>query len=129
MRVHSLWRTQTRFDRSLMDQTLAPGFFEFGRSGKVYSRDQMLFDLKEAIEIKAVLPLPSFQARHITETLVQATYISEVEYGGEIERANRSSIWQKRQTLAVGIPPRHDHSLNERSKSCQNLASGTKSRP
>jgi hypothetical protein len=32
----SLWRPQTRFDREYTDNILAPDFFEFGRSGRVY---------------------------------------------------------------------------------------------
>lgn len=34
----SLWRAETRFDSVSMDRLLATDYFEFGRSGKVYSR-------------------------------------------------------------------------------------------
>ncbi len=37
-----LWRTETRFDRAWMEGILAPGFFEFGRSGRAYSREDTL---------------------------------------------------------------------------------------
>ena len=38
----SLWRAQTRFDCEYMDIILAPDFFEFARSGRVYKREETL---------------------------------------------------------------------------------------
>jgi hypothetical protein len=40
----TLWRAETRGDRALMDATFADDFFEFGRSGRVWTQDEMLFD-------------------------------------------------------------------------------------
>jgi hypothetical protein len=80
-----------RFDRDYMDATLAPDFFEFGRSGRVYKRDEMLNIEQQPIHAK--LPLPQFAAHPITKDVF--TYISEVTYGDEIERANRSSLWSR----------------------------------
>jgi hypothetical protein len=37
-----LWRAGTRFDHSHMDSALAPGFIVFGRSGRAYSRAEVL---------------------------------------------------------------------------------------
>lgn len=91
----SLWRADTRFDKALMDATFAPDFFEFGRSGRTYSRAELLFDERECYDIKATLPLPEFHARLISEDVIQTTYISEVVYGGAVERGNRSSIWSR----------------------------------
>jgi hypothetical protein len=54
----SLWQQQYRFDRPHMEATLAPDFFEFGRSGRVYRRDETLNI--ETQPIHAVLPLPQF---------------------------------------------------------------------
>ena len=34
----SLWQSQTRFDRAYVEKTLAPDFFEFGRSGRIHQR-------------------------------------------------------------------------------------------
>jgi hypothetical protein len=36
----SLWRSETRFDNEYMNRTLAPDFFEFGRSGRAYTREE-----------------------------------------------------------------------------------------
>ncbi len=88
-------RGETRFDPELMDQYFAPDFFEFGRSGQVYTRDEMIFDPADAQEIEAKLPLENFHARYLTDTVVQITYISELDFDGEVLRGNRSSIWSK----------------------------------
>jgi len=91
----NLWRTEPRFDTDLMDKYFASDFFEFGRSGRMYSRAQMIFNQSEAQEIEAKLPLENFHARYLTEDVVQITYISELLWEGEIMRGNRSSIWSK----------------------------------
>jgi uncharacterized protein DUF4440 len=38
----SLWIAQTRFDNAYMEQILSPEFVQFGRSGKVYGREETL---------------------------------------------------------------------------------------
>jgi hypothetical protein len=92
----SLWQQEHRFDRAYMEATLAPDFFEFGRSGRVYRRDDTLNI--ETQPIHAMLPLPQFVARLITEDVALITYVSEVSYGDNIERANRSSLWSRDST-------------------------------
>jgi hypothetical protein len=89
----SLWRSETRFDRALMDKTFSVDFFEFGRSGRRYARSHMFLDTETVPDIHATLPLPEFRARHITDDIVHVTYISEALYEGVVLRANRSSIW------------------------------------
>jgi hypothetical protein len=90
-----LWRAETRFDNTLMDKLFADDFFEFGRSGKRYSRSELLFEPGQFSEINASLPFKEFDARRLSNDVVLVTYISEVTYGEDIERANRSSIWSK----------------------------------
>jgi len=51
----TLWRRETRFDRALMEATFAPGFFEFGRSGRRYTRAELIFDEAQASDIPATL--------------------------------------------------------------------------
>lgn len=38
----TLWRSETRFDVGYMDPVLHPSFFEFGRSGRTYTREDAL---------------------------------------------------------------------------------------
>lgn len=91
----SLWQAKSRFDNVLMDQVFAKDFFEFGRSGRTYARHEMLFEPTDFQEIAATIPLPEFHARHITDDVVQTTYVSEVVYDSGTQRGNRSSIWSR----------------------------------
>lgn len=91
----SLWRAETRFDKVHMNEVCAADYFEFGRSGKVYSRSEFLADQGATSTIDAVLPLPNFSARHLAEDVVQVTYVSEATYDGHLVRGNRSSIWSR----------------------------------
>lgn len=86
----SLWITKKRFNRDYMGKVLSPDFFEFGRSGRIYSREDTLNTPLQ--EINARLPLKNFEISPITDNVVLVTYVSEI---GEEEKtiANRSSIW------------------------------------
>jgi hypothetical protein len=77
-----------------MEKVLANDFFEFGRSGRVYSRKECL-DINAEQSLDAIIPLPEFKARYLSGDIVQTTYKSIVTYNGEVEYANRSSIWLK----------------------------------
>ncbi len=89
----SLWKSETRFDRNYMNKILTPDFFEFGRSGKIYRREDTLGVLAQHIEAK--FPLKDFVVRPITDEVVQVTYVSEVADQGQTDFGNRSSIWMK----------------------------------
>ena len=88
----SLWKATTRFDNGYMNKILSKDFFEFGRSGKTYTRKQTLSASPEAIKIK--FPLKNFKIRKLTNKIFLVTYISNVTYK-DLEVANRSSIWIK----------------------------------
>lgn len=86
----SLWQTATRFDRKYMENILAPDFFEFGRSGRKWNRDEVL-DYSEE-EIKA--ELSDMEVHFIDETTALVTYLSKAQYE-ELEISYRSSLWVK----------------------------------
>ncbi len=86
-----MWREITRFDRTFQEQNFAADFFEFGRSGRVYTRDQNI--RLNSQPIRAVLPLQNLAIRLLDKNTAQITYNSQVEYNGIIEYARRSSIW------------------------------------
>lgn len=89
----SLWRAETRFDRDHMNEVLAPDFFEFGQSGRVYRREDTL-DVPTQ-PINATLPLAKFAMRLIAADVALVTYVSEVTYGEVRVVANRSSVWSR----------------------------------
>ena len=86
-----LWKTEYRFDVDWMEKVLAPDFFEYGMSSRVYQRRDTLN--VSAQEIKSQIPLEKFEVHLIDRNVAQVTYISNVEYEGELYRALRSSIW------------------------------------
>lgn len=88
-----LWREETRFDKHRMNELIANDFFEFGRSGRVYQKQDTL--AIECQTIDAVFPLPEFHARLLDENTAQLTYNSAVTYNGVVEYARRSSIWSR----------------------------------
>ena len=88
-----MWRAETRFDVNFQRTTFAQDFLEFGRSGRVYQRQQLILD--ERREIRATLPLDELSIRLLDENTAQVTYDSHVEYDGVVEHARRSSIWSR----------------------------------
>lgn len=88
-----LWRAETRWDRAWMERVLAPGFFEFGRSGRAYNREETL--TIPARPIDATFPLASFRCRLLSPDVAQVTYTSIETYEGEGQVANRSSLWSR----------------------------------
>lgn len=87
----SLWVEATRFDPLYMDRVLAPEFFEFGRSGRIYSRRECLAVMSGG-PIGARLPLPNFTVQELDANIALVTYRSEVTYD-PLQAANRSSLW------------------------------------
>ena len=91
-----LWRAETRFDQHRMNEVIAEDFFEFGRSGRYYRREDTLAARPQPIA--AVLPLPDFRVRLLTPDVAQVTYNTAVTYDGVVEHARRSSIWTRTAT-------------------------------
>jgi catechol 2,3-dioxygenase-like lactoylglutathione lyase family enzyme len=90
----SLWRSETRFDRQLMERVLAEDFFEFGRSGRTYDRADILAIPRDEPEV--TFPLPRLGIRLLAPDVAQVTYDSAVVYDGVVEHGRRCSIWSRR---------------------------------
>lgn len=88
-----LWREETRFDAQRMNELIAHDFLEFGRSGRVYQRQDTLAVARQTID--AVFPLPEFRVRLLNENIAQVMYNSAVTYDGVVEYARRNSIWSR----------------------------------
>lgn len=88
----SLWRSEMRFDAELMRRTFAQDVFEFGQSGRTYTREDLL-SANDETPIDVTLPLRAFQARHLSPDVVLVTYISEIVLKDLTKNTNRSSIW------------------------------------
>lgn len=88
----SLWIAEKRFDREYMERVLSPSFFEFGRSGRIYTREDTISASAQEISIK--LPLKDFKVHPVSDGVVLVTYVSEVFYDILLV-SNRSSLWVK----------------------------------
>lgn len=88
----TLWRTETRHDRALMDATFAPDFHEFGRSGRRYTREDLLPN-GETQEIDATLH--TLTVTQISPDVALVTYTCELRRPTGPEWANRASLWDR----------------------------------
>jgi hypothetical protein len=85
------WQPATRYDRALVDRLLADDFHAFGRSGRRWTRAELLPDG----------PGPAFAAtlhgvrlKALAPTVALVTYQSEMRRaGGPVEWANRAPVW------------------------------------
>ncbi len=92
----AMWQAATRFDPAFQEVHFATDFIEFGRSGKTYTRAQII--RHDTAEIQATLPLPKLKIRMIGEDAALLTYNSRAVFDGVVEHARRSSIWTKTAT-------------------------------
>jgi len=87
----AMWRAETRFDLAFQEARFAPDFVEFGRSGRVYNRAQIIRTDKHPIEAS----LQNFTLVELDENTVLVTYNSMAVFDGVHEHARRSSIWSR----------------------------------
>ena len=87
----SLWHPSNRYNRVLMDATFAPDFREFGRSGRCYTRAELLNATPHDFDAT----LHDFTEHPLSDTITLTTYISELRTPKGPERANRASIWDR----------------------------------
>ena len=87
-----LWQPAVRFDRTAMERLIASDFFEYGRSGRVYSREDILAAEPEHFQ---ALPLRDLDVRLLSPDIAQLTYHSAVRYAGDWQHSRRSSIWSR----------------------------------
>lgn len=91
----SMWVAEARFDVAYMERVLSPDFFEFGCSGRIYTRAEIIDT--PAQPIRSTIPLRDFRVRPVSingvANVFQVTYISEVVYDEYVQICNRSSLW------------------------------------
>ena len=88
---HAMWNEETRFDLAFQEAKFAPDFLEFGRSGRTYSRSQVIRTDRSPIDAQ----LSNLQLRELDSSTAQVTYVSRARFGEEVEYAHRSSIWTR----------------------------------
>lgn len=86
-----LWDSD--IDKERLQELLADDFFEFGRSGRVWYREDTLATTRQKKD--TLSPLPELHIRLLDENIAQVTYDSAFSYDGVIEHTHRSSIWSR----------------------------------
>lgn len=89
-----LHRRETRRSQTAVDELLADDFTEIGRSGRVYSKAQLLAALASESGVLAV-ETADFGFREITKDVVLLTYLSRTTDNAGTRSTLRSSIWKK----------------------------------
>lgn len=84
-----MWREETRFDLAFQEERFAADFMEFGRSGRTYTRAQIIHT--DRSPIKAVLK--HLLVHELDAATALVTYESEAQFGSAVEHALRSSVW------------------------------------
>ena len=87
----SLWREKSRGNRELMEATFDDDCYEFGRSGTVWSRSELLDQPKQPIDV--TLPLPDLKATMLDEKTALVTYTSIAWRNDAASHTRRSSVW------------------------------------
>lgn len=88
---HAMWCEKSRFDLTFQERHFAPDFIEFGRSGRIYDRAQIISTTSQPINAT----LKNIQVRELAHDCVQILYDSVRQMDSETEYAHRSSLWQK----------------------------------
>ena len=89
----AMWMASTRYDAAFQAACFAEDFVEFGRSGAIYAREQIVLAAANQQDILEQLPLDNLQFRRLDVHTVLLTYNSLVQVGAEHLHARRSSVW------------------------------------
>ena len=86
-----LLRVDVRSDRAALERLLAPDFVEFGSSGRVYARSEIIDALLADPNLSERLAIENATKRAFSDNVALLTYAAIGERTGR--RVNRSSLW------------------------------------
>ena len=91
-----LLQPETRKDREAVAALLADDFYEFGSSGRVFSKPEIIQALQT--EEPAQISIADFRVRSLTTKIALVTYrsVKEGEAAQGIRTSLRSSVWVMR---------------------------------
>lgn len=88
----SLLRPEVRQSQAQLDSLIADDFLEFGASGRVFGKRDVLEAADHLPDV--VLPLEDFSVKMLSPSAALVTYRSSTrEPGGMLQTALRSSLW------------------------------------
>ena len=83
-----------RADVARLDHLLADEFTEFGSSGRVYSKSEILVELPA--QSPMAISMSHFVVRNLSPDVCLATYRARIEFEDSTTQSLRSSIWIRR---------------------------------
>ena len=86
----SMWRAETRFNSAYMNAVLHPDFAEVGRSGRLFTRDEVL-DMPP-VPISLEIPRETFSVSEVADGVALVGY-DTIPADSMHGAAHRSSIW------------------------------------
>lgn len=89
-----LLQPEVRRSSEELKQLLAEEFVEFGSSGVVYNRQQIIAELKNALAMKA--SISKFGVSSLSPEIALAMYRATITVGDIAKSSLRSSIWCRR---------------------------------
>ncbi|MDF1874074.1 nuclear transport factor 2 family protein [Vannielia sp.] len=87
----AIWSAASAYDRAAIERLLAPDFFELSRSGRRYTREELLTDTSEGRP--SAHRLHDLQSQPIAPGITLVTYRSETTTPDEVQWAARSTLW------------------------------------
>lgn len=107
-----LFKQSVRTSRSAVGALLADDFVEFGRSGRVYDKQEIVLSLAaEANDAAPELTASGFELKSLADDVVLLTYRTRRVDGEQALHTLRSSIWKRsndvwRMVFHQGTPTR-----------------------
>lgn len=93
---HELHSSLTRANYSRLNEILADDFYEFGSSGNIWNRHDILTRIPSEDKSAPMIQSRDFSVKQISTDVYFLTYISFRIINGKEERiALRSSLWKK----------------------------------
>lgn len=85
---------EVRCSKDQFDKLLADDFTEIGRSGHIYTKESILYAIKDSDEVNVQYLMSDFKLKMLTETMLQVIYSTKMISNGENSYALRSSLWR-----------------------------------
>lgn len=95
----SLWINETRGSYEYLDKVLHKDFKEFGMSGAVYLKQDILNDLDVNLEVS--FPFKNLDVKQIGEQSFLITYQAEYTKNSKSILSNRASIWVGKESFQL----------------------------
>ena len=87
----SLWIEETRNNIEFLNKILHNDFMEFGKSGKVFYKKDIIDNIDD--NINAIFPFENLKVKNIGEKTYLITYVATNKFKNKSIKTNRSSIW------------------------------------